>query len=85
VTGITLDSSLGANGLKPTNLDTIAGAIGSLTGFDATPTAIFMHPRTWGTLLTIKEITGSTKSLLQDSAASGSAGSRGHSSACRCS
>ncbi len=74
VTGITLDSSLGANGLKPVNLDTIASAIGSLTGFDATPTAIFMHPRSWGTLLQIKEVAGSTKSLLQDSAASGSAG-----------
>ncbi len=74
VTGITLDSTLGTNGLKPVNLDTIASAIGSLTGNDATPTAIFMHPRSWSTFLQIKEVSGSTKSLLQDSAASGSAG-----------
>jgi HK97 family phage major capsid protein len=74
VTGITLDSSLGANGLKPVNLDTIASAVGTITGFDASPSAVLMHPRSGGTLLQIKEVAGSTKSLLQDSSASGSAG-----------
>jgi HK97 family phage major capsid protein len=67
VVGITLDSSLGAAGSTPADLDTIAGAIGQATADNANPSAIFMHPRSWATLLQIKEATGSTKSLLQDS------------------
>jgi HK97 family phage major capsid protein len=68
VTGITLDSSLGATGLLPTNLDVIAGAISTLETEGAHASAIIMHPRSWGSLLKIKEITGSTKSLMQEAA-----------------
>ena len=71
--GITLDSSLGTNGSVPADLDVIASAIATLETSNAKASAIFMHPRTWGTLSKIKEITsGSNKPLLQESAGSGS-------------
>jgi HK97 family phage major capsid protein len=75
VSGITLDSTLGANGSVPANLDVIASAIATLETANATASAIFMHPRTFGTLSKLKEITGgSNKPLLQESAGSGSQG-----------
>jgi HK97 family phage major capsid protein len=71
VSGITLNSDLGANGLKPVNLDTWASAIGSVLTANGDPAAVVMHPRTWGTLIQIKEATGSVKPVLQASAGSG--------------
>lgn len=71
--GITTDSSLGADGGVPANLDVIASAIATLETANAKPSAIFMHPRTWGTLSKLRELTsGSNKPLLQESAGSGS-------------
>lgn len=71
VSGITLDSTLGTNGAVPTSLDTIATAIGTLLTANAGDPAIVMHPRTWGTLLKLKELsTGSNKPLLSDATAS---------------
>lgn len=69
VVGITLDSTLGADGSVPANLDTIATAIGTLLAADAGDPVIVMHPRTWGTLLKVKEAAGSTKHLLSDATA----------------
>jgi HK97 family phage major capsid protein len=74
VVGITLDSSLGAAGAVPTTLDPVATAIGSLLTANAGDPVIVMHPRTWGTLIKIKEGTGSNKPVLQDSAGSGAQG-----------
>jgi HK97 family phage major capsid protein len=75
VAGITTDTSLGANGLLPVNFDTIANALGSLlTANTGQGPAIVMHPRTWGKFLTIKEVSGSVKPVLQDSAGSVSQG-----------
>jgi HK97 family phage major capsid protein len=74
VAGITTNTSLGANGLTPVNFDTFAEAIGSLVTANAEAGAIVMAPRTWGTLLKIKEISGSVKPVLQDSAGSVSQG-----------
>jgi HK97 family phage major capsid protein len=65
VTGITLDSSLGTDGDVPENLDVIASAIATLETANAKASAIFMHPRTWGTFAKLKELTtGSNKALL---------------------
>src|SRR5581483_5869435 len=47
--------SMGTNGGTPTNLDQFADAIGLLEQENATATAIVMHPRTWKTLIKIKE------------------------------
>jgi HK97 family phage major capsid protein len=70
-----LTTSMGVAGAIPADLDKFATAIGKLLAANANPTAIFMHPRTWGTLCAIKELTtGSNKPLLQDSAGSGAAG-----------
>src|SRR5262252_2917937 len=44
VVGITLDATLAA---APTNLDVFATAITTLLTYNAKPTAIMMHPRTW--------------------------------------
>lgn len=72
VSGITLDATLSA---APTNLDVFAAAITTLESNNAKATAIVMHPRTWGTLLKLKEGTANNnKPLLQDSAGSGSQG-----------
>src|SRR5262245_14189417 len=71
VAGITLDATLAA---APTNLDVFATAIATLASFNATATAIVMHPRTWGTLIKLKEGTAANnKPLLQQSAGSGGA------------
>src|SRR6266536_2985281 len=71
VAGITTNTSLGANGLTPVNFDTFAEALGSLyTANTGQSPVIVMHPRTWGTLIKIKEISGSVKPVLQDSAGS---------------
>lgn len=56
---------MGANGSIPTNLDPFADAIGLLETANARAGAIVMHPRTWRTLLKIKEASGSAKSLIQ--------------------
>jgi HK97 family phage major capsid protein len=58
--------SMGTNGLIPANLDPWADAIGALEGENATASAIVMNPRTWKTLVKIKEASGSAKALLQD-------------------
>jgi len=70
VTGITLDATLAA---APANLDVFATAIATLASYNATASAIVMHPRTWGTLIKLKEGTANNnKPLLQQQA--GSAG-----------
>jgi HK97 family phage major capsid protein len=66
--------SLGANGSTPANLDPWADAIGTLEQANAEATAIVMHPRTWATLIKIKETSGSAKPVLQESAGSGAQG-----------
>jgi HK97 family phage major capsid protein len=71
VVGIT-NQNVGANGSTPANLDFIADALSALEQANAEGRAIAMHPRTWGTLSKIKEVTGSAKPVLQESA--GSAG-----------
>jgi HK97 family phage major capsid protein len=72
VVGITLDATLAA---APTNLDVFATAITTLETNNARASAIVMHPRTWGTLLKLKEGTAANnKPLLQESAGSGSQG-----------
>jgi HK97 family phage major capsid protein len=58
--------SMGVNGAAPTNLDPFADAIGALEADNANASAIVMHPRTWKTLVKIKEVSGSAKALLQD-------------------
>jgi HK97 family phage major capsid protein len=68
--------SMGTNGAIPTNLDPFADAIGALATANATATAIVMHPRSWSTLTKVKEGSGSTKPVLQESAGSGSQGLR---------
>lgn len=75
VAGITTNTGLGTNGASPSSLDPIAEAIGSLAQANAEAGAIVMHPRTWATLIKIKELSsGSNKPVLQDSAGSGSQG-----------
>jgi HK97 family phage major capsid protein len=64
--------SLGTNGAALTNLDPFADAIGALETANASAGAIVMHPRTWQAASKLKEATGSSKPLLQESA--GSAG-----------
>src|SRR5206468_593590 len=68
--------SMGTNGAQLTNLDPIADALGTLEQANAEGNAIVMHPRSWQTLSKVKEIAGSTKPVLQDSAGSGSQGLR---------
>src|SRR5262249_4227561 len=66
VSGITLDATLSA---APTNLDVFATAITTLETNNAKATAIVMHPRTWGTLIKLKEgSANNNKPLLQQSA-----------------
>jgi HK97 family phage major capsid protein len=71
IAGITTDTSLTA---KPVNLDVFANAIATLESNNAKATTIVMHPRTWGTLLALKETSTSNKALLQMSAGSASQG-----------
>lgn len=71
--GITTVSA-GVNGSIPTSLDFWADAIGAIEAANANATAIFMHPRTWKTLLKVKEVSGSAKPIMQDSAGSGAQG-----------
>jgi HK97 family phage major capsid protein len=67
--------SMGTNGAAFTNLDPFADAIGALEALNARSTAIVMHPRSWKSLIKLKEQTASNnKPLLQDSAGSGAAG-----------
>jgi HK97 family phage major capsid protein len=66
--------SMGTNGLTPVNLDAYADAIATLESFNSEASVIVMHPRSWQTLIKIKEITGSVKPLLQESAGAGTAG-----------
>lgn len=66
--------SMGTNGAIPTNLDPFADAIGSLEASNANATAILMAPRTWKTLIKVKEVSGSAKPVMQDSAGSGAQG-----------
>jgi HK97 family phage major capsid protein len=56
---------MGTNGAIPASLDHIADAIAALEAENATPSAIVMHPRSWKTLMKLKEVSGSTKALLQ--------------------
>jgi HK97 family phage major capsid protein len=57
--------SSGANGSIPGNLDAFADAIGLASASNAEATAIFMHPRTWRTLMKVKETSTANKALLQ--------------------
>lgn len=66
--------SAGTNGSTPANLDFWADAISLLEQANGKATAIVMHPRTWGTLIKIKEVSGSAKPVLQESAGSVSNG-----------
>ena len=66
--------SMGVNGAALTNLDPFADALGQLETENAEGTAIVMHPREWKTLSKIKEVTGSTKPVLQESSGAGSQG-----------
>lgn len=64
-----------ANGVAPTSLDFFADAIGLLEQENANATAIVMHPRTWKSLMKLKEnSTDSLKPLLSESAASPTGG-----------
>jgi HK97 family phage major capsid protein len=63
--------SMGMNGLAITNLDPIADALGLLITANANPSALVMAPRTWASLAKVKEVSGSAKPVLQDSAGSG--------------
>lgn len=58
--------SMGTNGAIPTNLDPFADAIGLLAASNAKAGAIVMHPRTWRTILKIKEVSGSAKPVIQE-------------------
>jgi HK97 family phage major capsid protein len=66
--------SMGTNGLTPINLDAYADSIATLESFNAEASVIVMHPRSWQTLIKIKEVTGSVKPLLQESAGAGTQG-----------
>jgi HK97 family phage major capsid protein len=69
VAGITVDATLAA---APTNLDVFATAIATLAGFNATATAIVMHPRSWGELSKLKQGTANNNMpLLMEAAGSG--------------
>jgi HK97 family phage major capsid protein len=57
--------SMGTNGAIPTTLDHIADAIAALEAENATAGAIAMHPRSWKTLLKLKETSTANKALLQ--------------------
>lgn len=64
--------SMGANGAAFTDLDPFADAIGTLATNNASASAIVMAPRSWQSLVKIKEDTGtSVKPLLQASSGSG--------------
>lgn len=53
--------SMGTNGAALANLDNVADAIGQLEADNAQATAMVMHPRTWKSLLKLKEApTGTT-------------------------
>ncbi|OZM84095.1 phage major capsid protein [Pseudonocardia sp. MH-G8] len=60
--------SAGANGATPANLDLFADAISTVVEANANPSVVVMHPRTWRTLLKVKETTGSAKPVLTDGA-----------------
>lgn len=66
--------SMGTNGAAFTNLDPFADAIGLLAQANAEAGAIVMHPRSWQALSKVKEIAGSTKPVLQESAGAGTQG-----------
>lgn len=68
--------SMGTNGASPTNLDPFADAIGTLEAANATPTALFCHPRVLQSLNKLKEVSGGTKPTMLDSAGSGADGPR---------
>lgn len=74
--GGTQSVTLGSgNGAALTNLDPFASAIELLEAANANATAIVMHPRSWGELLQVKELTsGSNKPVMQASAGAGSQG-----------
>lgn len=68
-TGIqTLD--MGTDGAEIANLDPFADALGMLTGVNAAPGAIVMHPRVWRTVTKLKENDTSNKPLITDGAGS---------------
>ena len=71
VQGVDMGAAAGA---QLTNLDPFADAIGLLNTENANPTAIVMHPRTWRSLIKVKEGTANNnKPLLQESSGSGAA------------
>ena len=49
-------------------LPSLSLAIGLLAASNATAGAIVMHPRTWRTILKIKEVSGSAKPVIQEEA-----------------
>lgn len=66
-------ASMGTNGAAFTNLDPFADALGTLAASNAKATAIVMHPRSWKSLIKLKEDTAASrnKALLQNSSGSG--------------
>jgi HK97 family phage major capsid protein len=68
--------SMGTNGLLPVNVDPWADAMALLGLANAQATAIVMHPRTWSSLIKIKEATGSVRPLLIDASGSPTQGVR---------
>lgn len=62
-TTINLNTSLGADGAVPTDLDEVAEAISSIETANGKPTAIFMHPAIWGVISKIKSDTAVTNNM----------------------
>jgi HK97 family phage major capsid protein len=58
------------NGAQIASLDPVLDAFALLEASNATPTAVVMHPRTWSSLMKLREATGSLKPLLGESAGS---------------
>ncbi|GAA2348832.1 hypothetical protein GCM10009854_27900 [Saccharopolyspora halophila] len=64
----TLD--MGTDGAAISNLDPFADALGMLSGVNAEPGAIVMHPRTWRAITKLKETGTSNKPLITDGSGS---------------
>ena len=68
--------SMGTNGAAPTNLDPFADAISALEAENAEATAIVMHPRTWKSVVKLKETSTSNKPLVTEGSGSPTEGIR---------
>lgn len=68
--------SMGTNGAAPTNLDPFADAISALEAENAEASAITMHPRTWKSVVKLKETSTSNKPLVTEGSGSPTSGIR---------